>query len=254
MREKYAAIILAAGKGTRMNEGEASPLPKVMFEANGKPIVSYAIEAVKKAGIEKIILIVGYKKEMIEKYFGDEVEYAEQAEQLGTGHAVMMAKEKAAGAKAIIVFYGDHALYKPKTIKDLIETYERQRPTIAMLSVILNEPMSWAFGRIIRDQKEQVQGIIEQKDCTPQQLKIKESNPGFYIFDADWLWQNLSKIKTNNIQKEYYLTDIIEIAKKQEKRIIALPVSEESEALGINTPEQLKQAETILKKRKSDSL
>lgn len=251
--QKYAAIILAAGKGTRMNEGEASPIPKVMFEANGKPIIHYAVEAIERAGIEKIILVVGYKKEMVMEYLGNQAEYAVQDEQLGTGHAVMVAKEKAGEAEAVIVFYGDHALYRPESINNLIETYENPpaggKPTIAMLSVIFDDPEFWAFGRIIRNPDGEVQEIVEQKDCNDEQLKIKESNPGFYIFDAKWLWENINKLKTENVQKEYYLTDIIGIAKEQGKRIIAIPVPEYTEALGINTPEHLKQAEEILKKR-----
>lgn len=247
--KKIICIILAAGKGTRMNEGEGSPIPKVMYEALGKPIIHYAVEAVKKAGIKKIILVVGYQKEMVMEYFGDQVEYAVQEEQLGTGHAVMVAKEKAGNAEVVLVFYGDHALWKPETVQKLIETFEQEKPTIAMLSVIFDDPMFWGFGRIIRNHNGDVQGIVEQKDCTSEQLKIKESNPGFYIFNGQWLWENIDKIKTENVQKEYYLTDMIQIAKEQGKRIIAVPVSEYTEALGINSPEQLKQAEEVLKKR-----
>ena len=120
-----------------------------------------------------------------------------------------------------------------------------------MLSVKFEDPEFWSFGRIIRDRDNEVIGIVEQKDCNGEQLKIKESNPGFYIFDNKWFWENIRKIKTNNVQKEYYLTDMIEIACKQNKKIIAMPVSEEDEALGINNPEQLKQAEEVLRKRQN---
>ncbi len=119
-----------------------------------------------------------------------------------------------------------------------------------MLTVEFDDPVFWAFGRIIRDENNNVKGIAEQKDCNEEQLKIKESNPGFYIFKADWFWENAHKIEANNAQNEFYLTDIIEIAKNQGKKIVATPVSEESEALGINTPEQLKQAEEVIRKRK----
>lgn len=248
---KYAAIILAAGKGTRMNEGQASPIPKVMFEANGNPVIRYSVDSIKKAGVEKIVLVVGYKKELVQNYFGDEVEYAVQEEQLGTGHAAMQAEKNLKGnTEAVIIFYGDNPLYKTETIKNLINKYETERPTIAMLSVIFEDPEFWAFGRIIRDQNGEVIGITEQKDCTPEQLKIKESNPGFYIIDADWFFENAHKIKTENAQGEFYLTDIIGIAKQQGKRIIAMPIDDYKEALGINTHEQLKQAEEVLKSRK----
>lgn len=247
---KYAAVILAAGKGTRMNEGQASPIPKVMFEINGKPIIDWSVRLTKDAGISRVVLVVGYKKELIEDYFKDQVEYAVQEPQLGTGHAVAQAKYLLGGqTEAVAVFYGDNPLYKPETIKKLISQFETGRPTIAMLSVIFEDPKFWAFGRIIRDSQNEVIGITEQKDCNPAQLEIKESNPGFYIFDASWLWGNIDKLQTNNVQKEYYLTDLIAMAKEQGKRIVAIPISEEAEALGINTPEQQKQAEEVLKDR-----
>lgn len=249
MQEKYAAVILAAGKGTRMNEGQASPIPKVMFEAAGKPIIWYAVKSAQEAGVEKIVLVVGYKKEMVMDYFGDKVEYAVQEEQLGTGHAVMQTKDLLKDkVESMIVFYGDCPLYKPETIKKFIALFEEKKPTIAMLSVISDDPTG--YGRIIREDKEShVVGIVEHKDCTSEQLKIKEWNPGFYIFDAAWLWQNIDHLSTKNAQKEYYLTDLIGAAVEQSKRLYAMPVSEENEALGINTPEQLKQAEAVLMKR-----
>ena len=248
--EKYAAVILAAGKGTRMNEGLASPIPKIMFDLNGKKIIDWSVKLIRDSGIDKIVLIVGYKKELIEDHFKNDVEYAVQNEQLGTGHAVMMAenvlKDK---SESIIIFYGDNCLYKPESVKRLIDLYEKERPTIAILTVEFDDPVFWAFGRILRDQSGEVIGIREQKDCSEEELKIKESNPGFYIVDSAWLWENLKKINNQNAQGEYYLTDIIELAKAQNKRIIATPVSEEAEALGINNPDQLKEAEKVLQSR-----
>lgn len=249
--EKYACVILAAGKGTRMNEGSASPIPKVMFEAAGRPLVWHGVTAIKKAGVKLICLIVGYKKELVMDYFGDEVKYAEQKEQLGTGHAVGTAKDLLTGkSEAVIVFYGDNPLYKPETIKTLIDVYEKEKPTIAMLSVMFKDPNFWSFGRILRDEKGEVTGIKEQKDCTEEELKVAESNPGFYIFESKWLWENIGKIGNENAQREYYLTDLIEAAHSRSKRIVAVPVREEMEALGVNTPEQLIQAEIELKNRK----
>lgn len=252
--EKYAAVILGAGKGTRMNEGKASPIPKVMFEILGTPVIKYSVELIKDAGIKKVVVVVGYKKEMVMNYLGDQVEYAEQSEQLGTGHAARCAEKVLRGkVENIIVFYGDNPLFEPKSIKKLIAQYEnppsKEKPTIGMLTVIFDKPMFWGFGRVIRDKNGEISKIIEQKDCNTKQLKIKECNPGFYIFNADWFWQNAGKIKAENVQKEYYLTDMIAIAKAQNKKIIATPVFSESEAHGINTPEQLKRAEEIIKER-----
>lgn len=251
--EKYAAIILAAGKGTRMNEGLASPIPKVMFKVGKEPVVYHSIKLLKDAGIDDVNLVVGYKKELIQDYFKDQVGYIIQDEQLGTGHAVKMGKNQLEGKSgAVITFYGDSPLYKPETVKKLVGLYEVEKPTIAMLSVKFDDPEFWAFGRLIRDGSgEVVIDIVEQKDCTPEQLKIKECNPGFYIFDAEWLWSNIDQLKNDNAQKEYYLTDMIKIAVSQGRKVIAMPVSEESEALGVNTQEQLKQAEEVLENRNS---
>lgn len=246
--EKIAAVILAAGKGTRMNEGQSSPIPKVMFRIHNRPMIEYSIENMENAGVEKIVLVVGYQKEMVTDDIGNKVEYAVQEEQLGTGHAAMQAQKNLEGrVDAVIVCYGDMPLFKPETIKNLIAKYQEQEPTIAMLSVKFDDPEYWAYGRIVRDEEGYVEAIVEQKDCSPEQLKIKESNPGFYIFNAEWLWENFNKLSTNNAQHEYYLTDMIHIAKEQGKKIIAVPVSEENEVLGINNPEQLKKVEDILR-------
>lgn len=245
--EKYAAIILAAGKGTRMNEGAASPIPKVMFEANGKPIIYWSVKLIRDAGIEKVVLVVGYKKELIENYFKDKVGYAIQEEQLGTGHAAMMARPNLEGkAESVIIFYGDNCLYKPETVRRLIALYEAKKPTIAMLSVNFEDPKFWAFGRVVKNEEGNVIDIVEQKDCSPEQLEIKECNPGFYICDAGWFWTNIVKLSTNNAQGEYYLTDIVKIAAEEGKKVLCMPVSETLEGLGINTPEQLKKAEEVI--------
>ena len=257
---KIAAVILAAGKGTRMaprhqdfagqgNE-KGSDIPKVMFEMAGEPVIDYTVNYVKSSGINNVVLVVGYKKELIEEYFNESVKYAEQKQQLGTGHAVMMAKEILQGkSEAVFVGYGDMPLFKTETIRKLIDEYEKEKPTIALLSVNFDDPIPWAFGRIIRDENREVVANIEQKDCSEEQLKVKECNTGLYIFDSEWLWNNIDSIKNENVQKEYYLTDLLKMAKEQGKKVIALPVANESEALGINTQEQLREAEAILESR-----
>lgn len=244
---EIAAVVLAAGKGRRMGIVDGSEIPKVMFQILGKPMIEYTIKNVEDAGIEKIVLVVGYKKEMVMKQVGDKVEYAVQEAQLGTGHAAMQARENLEGkSDAVIVCYGDSPLFKPKTIKNLIDTYLAEKPTIALLTVDYDDPEFWACGRIIRNSEGFVEAIVEQKDCAKEQLKIKESNAGFYIFDSAWIWKNFEKLSTNNAQHEYYLTDMIEIARNQGKKVIAVKVSDANEVLGINTPEQLKKVEDYL--------
>lgn len=244
---KITGIILAAGKGTRMNDDSK---PKVMFDLNGKPLVDYCIENLRNSGVNDITLVVGYKQDVIRKYFGDSINYAEQKELLGTGHAVMSAKAEVEGTSdAVLVRYGDMPLYTDETLKRLINIFKKEKPTIAMLSVIFEDPVYWAYGRIIRNEGGDVEEIIEQKDCNKGQLKIKECNPGFYMFDAKWLWSNIEKLKTNNAQGEYYLTDMIGLAKSQGKKVVGIPVTSSDEALGINTPEQLQKAEGIVQNR-----
>jgi bifunctional UDP-N-acetylglucosamine pyrophosphorylase/glucosamine-1-phosphate N-acetyltransferase len=248
--EKYAAVILAAGKGTRMNEGSASPIPKVMFPLNGKPIIDWSVQLIRDVDIQRIVLVVGYKKELIQDYFGKKVEYAIQEEQLGTGHAVAQARLLLGGqSESVIVFYGDSPLYRPESIKRLMGIHEEQNATISMLTVVSKEGDLTGYGRVFRNELGHVSDIIEHKDCSAEQLKCREWNPGFYIFNANWLWDNISKLEANNTQKEYYLTDMIHIAKEQGMRVCAEPVSDENEALGINNPDQLNQAEQILKNR-----
>lgn len=250
--QKYAAVILAAGKGTRMNEGVASPIPKVMFELNGKPVIDWAVESIRAVDISRIVLVVGYKKEMIQDYFGGKVEYAFQDEQLGTGHAVAQAKLLLGNqSEQVIVFYGDCPLYHPESIKRLMNMHDVQHATISMLTAISEDPTG--YGRVFRNELGHVSDIIEHKDCTLEQLECKEWNPGFYIFDANWLWENIDNLSADNAQKEYYLTDLIKIAKDQGKRVCATPVTEESEALGINNLDQLKEAEQVLKSREEIS-
>ena len=246
-KEKITAVILAAGKGTRMQTSGNSEIPKVMYELCGKPLLWYSIKNIKEAGIENIIVVDGYKKEKVEDYFKKSVQYAVQDEQLGTGHAAMMALPVVNDTtEAILICYGDMPLYKSKTIKKLIGEFLERKPTIAMLSVHFDEPNQWSYGRIKKDEKGNVIGIVEQKDCTEEEKSIKECNPGFYIFDVAWFKENIEKLRSENAQHEYYLTDMIQIAKEQDKTIISIAVERETEALGVNTPEQLKIAEEVL--------
>lgn len=242
---KISAVILAAGKGTRMGESDR---PKVMFEANGKPLVEYLINSIKTACVEDITLVVGYMQEMVRNYFGDSVKYVEQKEQLGTGHAVLMAKESLQGkSDAVIVSYGDMPCYKTETIKKLIKLFEEEKPTIAMVTVDLKKPSFWGYSRVIRDENGNIVATVEDKDCTEEQAKIRECNPSFYMFDAEFLWENLEKIGTNNVQGEYYLPDLISMAAKSGGKVINIKTDTEQEVLGVNTTEQLKEVERILK-------
>lgn len=248
--ERIVAVILAAGKGTRMGDVSGSEIPKVMYKLLGIPIIDYCVNNIRNAGIQDIILIDGYKKEILEDHLGDKVKYAFQEEQLGTGHAVMMAEDQIKDRfDAVLVCNGDMPLFKSQTISAHIDRFVDEKPAIAMLSVDFKDPVYWAYGRIKRDSNNNITEIVEQKDCNDDELSISESNAGFYIFNSDWLWKNIHSLSTQNVQKEFYLTDMIKIAIDQGKNIIAVPVQDETEALGINTQEQLKQAEKVLQHR-----
>lgn len=244
--KEICGLILAAGQGKRIGASEAG-IPKVMFEIKGKPMIRYGVDHLYEAGINDVILVVGFQKEKVIKYFGDEVQYAVQDEQLGTGHAVMQAELQILNNyEATLVHYGDHVLYQPDTIKKLISDYQKEKPTIAMLTNFFEDPVSYAFGRIIRDQNGQIVGSCEQKDCSQEQLKIKECNPCFYIFNTRWLFENLAKLKNDNAQGEYYLTDLVAMAVEQDRKIVSTTVDDWHEVIGINSPEHLKEVERYL--------
>lgn len=230
---KKQGVILAAGKGSRMPDRE---IPKVLYKLDGRPMIEYLIDSFKEAGIKKPIVVVGYKKEMVKEVLKDEVEYAYQKEQLGTGDAVKAAKDRLGDKEGVILIaYGDMPLWSSKTIKKL---FNKQKKTDACLTMATVElPDSFAYGRIIRDKQGNLEEIVEEKDCSNKQLKIKEKNPGLYLAKVNWLFNALGKIKPDNAQNEYYLTDIIEIAVNEGRKIETIEVENKEEAMGVNTKE-----------------
>ena len=241
-------IILAAGKGTRMN-GE---IAKVLANVNGQPMIEYALIAVKN--ICKPIVVVGFQGAEIEKQINDRAEFVWQVEQLGTGHAVACAKDLLQSFDgAILVLYGDHPLITEQTIEKLFDLHEEKEATISLMTTVVPNFDDWregfnGFGRILRDKNGEILGIRELKDCTDAEKEIREVNPGYYCFDSRWLWQNINKIQNKNNQKEYYLTDLIEIAVQEKEKIISLKI-DARECLGINTKEQLNFVEEILRSK-----
>ncbi len=235
---KIEILILAAGKGKRMQ----SDLPKVLVELKGKPMIKHILESIKKAFHKKPIAIVGHKAELVKSELKDLCFYALQKEQLGTGHAVACAKNICKKAKHIIVLSGDQPLITPKTIKNLMEKHLKSKSKITFTTTEVSDFKDWrkaftGFGRILRKNGEVV-GIREYKDANEKEKEIKEVNAGCYAFDAKWLWKNLEKIKNNNIQNEYYLTDLFKIASKNGDLIETVKI-DSSEALGANSKEEL---------------
>lgn len=238
------SIILAAGKGTRLN---AKHTPKALYPILNKPMIEYSVESLKKAGFDRPIVVIGFKGEKIKQVLKNKVEYVWQRRQLGTGHALLKAKDKLKGKKSILVILGDMPFWKPETFKQLIKSHQQSGATLSLVSIIFKNPSFFQYGRIKRDKKGNILKIIEERQATRKEKEIKECNPSCYLIEADWLWKNLPKVKKSD-SGEYYLTDIIELAVAQNKKVNTLTIQDWKQAFGINTREHLEMAEKIAKK------
>ncbi len=244
---KTQIVILAAGKGTRMGEME---IPKVLAPLHEKPVISYLLEETRKLrGLEPTVLVVGYKQEKVREVAGLDYRYAIQEEQLGSAHALQCAKPAITGTD-IIVLYGDMPMIKADSIQRLIDLHSS---THAKLSMFTTKVPSFEgpyeamqhYGRIIRSESGDIVKITEFKDALPEEQKIREVNPGIYMFNTEWLWQHMTAITNNNAQHEYYLTDIIEVAMRTGEDIYSLEITPE-EVFGINTKEHLARAHELV--------
>lgn len=242
MDKPIRAIILAAGKGTRMPDHD---LPKVLYPIGGKPMIKYLIRTFEKVGINSPIFVVGYKKELVMKELGKNYEYTVQDEQLGTAHAVIAAKDALSAHSGLtFIAYGDMPFWSAKTLEGMIDL--KAQTGVVMVIASAEVGPDYAYGRIIRDKSKRVMKVVEEKDCTPQELKIKETNGGLYLVDNTWLFEALSKIKNDNAKNEYYLTDLISIAVAEEKGVEAYKVKNPKEAIGVNDEKNIKAAEDAL--------
>ena len=239
------AIVLAAGKGTRMK----SDLPKVLFEACGRPMITYVVDALERAGVERIIVVVGYRAELVREVLAgrSNVSFAEQTEQLGTGHAVMMCREAIQGQTGpVMIVTGDSPLIQLSSIEKLLTDFSASRP--ACLLGTLHKADPTGLGRIVRDGSGAFEGIVEEKDATSEQRAITEVNMSTYVFEAAELLSALDKLTDANRQKEYYLTDCPGILKREDKEVRALAVLQPCESLSVNTLEDLKIVEEEMRK------
>lgn len=237
-----AAIILAAGRGTRMNSTTTN---KVMSEIHGKPLLFYTVERIRNAGINTIIVVVGFAKESILHYFGDSLLYAEQKEQNGTAHAAAAGLGLLApDITDVLSVYGDDSyLYDPELLKKLINEHQREQADVTMLTIDIENPTG--LGRIVRDELGHVKGIVEDKVATEQQKQITEINTGCYIFKRSFLEEYLPKVHMNPIAQEYYLTDIIELAAQNNKKVAAVRGGH-IPWRGVNRPEELVEARKLV--------
>ena len=244
MENNVMAIVMAAGKGTRMKSKKSKLVQKIY----GKEIVKRAVENAEKAGVKEIVAVVGYMKEEVMAVLGDSVKYANQEEMLGTGHAVMQAKEYLKGKKGkVLVLNGDVPLIRPETLNKLLEKSIENKEYATLLTAIYDNPTG--YGRIVRDEGGNIEAIVEEKDTTLSQKEIKEINAGIYCFDIEELLKALDKITPNNAQGEYYLTDVIQIMNEKGLKTGAVIVEDNTEILGINDRIQLEMLTKVLQMR-----
>ena len=244
MENNIMAIVMAAGKGTRM-KSKKSKLVQKIYE---KEIVKRAVENAERAGVKEIVAVVGYMKEEVMAVLGDNVKYAYQDEMLGTGHAVIKAKEYLKGKKGkVLVLNGDVPLIRPETLNKLLEKSIENKEYATLLTAIYDNPTG--YGRIVRDEGGNIEAIVEEKDTTPSQKEIKEINAGIYCFDIEELLSALEKLTPNNAQGEYYLTDVIQIMNEKGLKTGAVIVEDNTEILGINDRIQLEMLTKVLQMR-----
>jgi bifunctional UDP-N-acetylglucosamine pyrophosphorylase/glucosamine-1-phosphate N-acetyltransferase len=237
------AVILAAGQGTRMK----SDLPKVLHPLLGKPMAHYAIDAARQVTGSRPVLVVGHAADQVQQALADQADYVLQEPQLGTGHAVMQAEPLLVGkSELILVTYADMPLLTVETLTRLVHLAQSNPGPITMLTVTTSDTRG--FGRILRDIKGRISGVVEEAQASPEQLDIHELNPGVYCFAASWLWPALRRIDLSP-KGEYYLTDLVRMAVADGYSVSTLDGQDPDEMIGINTRLHLAQAEALLRQR-----
>ncbi|HDX9579349.1 TPA: bifunctional UDP-N-acetylglucosamine diphosphorylase/glucosamine-1-phosphate N-acetyltransferase GlmU [Bacillus pseudomycoides] len=243
MSKRYA-VILAAGKGTRMK----SSLYKVLHSVCGKPMVQHVVDQVSQLEVQKLVTVVGHGAEKVQDQLGSASEFALQTEQLGTAHAVMQAVDALGNEEGTtLVICGDTPLITAETMEALLKQHEESGAKATVLTAYIEEPTG--YGRIVRNENGHVEKIVEHKDANEVERAIKEINTGTYCFDNQALFTSLSKVSNENVQGEYYLPDVIEILKNEGHIVSAYQTEHFDETLGVNDRVALSQAEDIMKKR-----
>lgn len=246
---KRFAVILAAGKGTRMK----SDLYKVLHPVCGKPMVQHIVDQLSECSVEKTIAVVGHGAEMVKEQLGENIEYALQKEQLGTGHAVLQAEESLQGQEGkTVVLCGDTPLLTKETIEALIDEHDKKGAKATVLTASADDPTG--YGRIIRNGDGSVEKIVEHKDASEEERLVREINTGTYCFDNRTLFEALKYVNNDNVQGEYYLPDVIEILQKQGEVIAAYMTEDFNESMGINDRVALSRAEKAMRARINEKL
>lgn len=242
--ENIRVIIPAAGKGTRLHAGD-SDLPKVMFRCAGKPLLETVLSSVGFVEPKDIYIVVGYRKDVVISYFGDRYNYVEQKEQLGTGHAVMMCADSFADFDGtVLVTFGDMPLFRPEDLTKMCRLHVEQKASCTLMTAENTDLCLWA--RIKRRADGRFERIVEGKDCTPDEAKIKELFAGVIVFDSKALFATLPEVRTNNVQGEYYLTEVPELMAKKGMKVETYRIDNGDDLRGVNTPEDMVICERIL--------
>lgn len=244
-----AAVILAAGQGTRMK----SNLLKVLHPVAGRPMLEHVVQAARQTGVDRCLVVVGYQAEKVQELLGDSVEYVRQEQQLGTGHAVLQAQVPLAAFRGdLLVLYGDNPLLEPATLQELLVRHRETGAAATVLSAVMPDPSG--LGRIVRDRRGRYLKTVEEKDASPEERRIKEAMSGIFCFQAPLIFELLSRLRPDNAQQEYYLTDVLRLL-VEEDRVVEVVVAEDYRSvIGPNTRQGLAQAETIMRQRMLDRL
>lgn len=249
-RKNPATVILAAGRGTRMK----SDLAKVLHPICGKPMLWHVVALARSLGSEKTVVVTGHQADLIREAMGDEgLIYVRQEKQLGTAHAVLQAGDALRDFDGdVLILCGDVPLLLPSTIEGLLENHRAGGGAITVMTALLDDPGS--YGRVVKNKEGEVLKIVEARDATAEEKAIKEINTGIYCAENAFLFEAVRKIDNKNAQGEYYFTDIFEIARGENRRTGSFIIDDPSEAMGINTADDLKTAERIMRKMGADSI
>ena len=241
------AIILAAGKGTRMK----SDLPKVLHPVADRAMVHWVIDACEQVGVRRVVVVIGHRGDLVREELADRdsVAFVEQSEQLGTGHAVMMAEPvfSEPANTDVLVLCGDGPLIRPETLEQLIRRHRTGDATATLATAVLED--STGYGRIVRDKDNRFDRIVEQKDATAEEIAIREVNPSYYCFDAKALFESLPKLSNENANGEYYITDLFGAYRQAGKTVEVIDAVPAEDVLSINNTAQLAEVDAVMRKR-----
>ena len=244
--KEIVAIILAAGVSSRMN----TQLPKVLHEVSGRPMLAHVLGACRAVNISRILVVVGFGADQVKERYADaqDIFWVEQMEQRGTGHAVLCCQDHLREFSGdTMILCGDGPLIRAETLKTLIGKHDSENSKATLATALLEDPSG--YGRIARDGDGNIQGIVEHSDCTSEQLKIKEVNPSYYLFDNQLLFKLLAQVKPDNVKKELYLTDAVAGAISLGHRVLAVAAVRPEEAMGVNSRAQLSVVSKIMQRR-----